>query len=124
MYLSYLLCTFLTIRIIVPGPIVNLSAMDDNPIVGKAFPMECNVTVARGIISSVDIIWTVNGTVKARANNTMRNMSSQHVLHKYEITELQLSDDNAMYYCSAVINAYTNMEGSDSITISNLTLSK
>ena len=81
--------------------------------------MECTVTVARGIVGSVDIIWMVNGTVKRRVNNTAGDIDSDYMLHRdvYTIPLLQMDDNDAVYNCEAVINTSTPLNGSDSITI-------
>jgi len=88
---------------------VDVTTLNDNPIVGKSFSMECNIIVAKGITGSVDIVWTaVDGIVKT-ANNTMPYMNSLYLLYRdiYNIPLLQLSDNNTEYYCNAVINEAT-----------------
>ena len=97
-----------------------MTTLDNNPIVGKSYPMRCTVTVARGVISSARITWAVNGTI-IKEYNTMGNDNSQYV-DTYNITELQLSDNNAVYYCKATINGHVYAE--DYVTIGNLTLGK
>ena len=102
----------------VPTPNVTVTALDDNPVIGKSFVMECNVVVARGI-SNVDIMWIVNNTEKRNhpVNYTEWGMSL-HYVDVYTITELQLSDNNMVYYCKAVVNADTY--GISSTTINNV----
>ena len=97
-----------------------MTALDDNPVVGESFSMECNVIVAKDINGGVDIVWTVNDSVKRRLNDVVGVMNSEYVLHSdvYNIPTLQLSDNNAVYYCEAIINANTLLSGNDSITIS------
>ena len=75
--------------------------------------------MAKSIIGSVDIIQTVNGTVKRRVNDSVGNTNSEYVLHRavYDIRALQLSDDNTVYYCEAVVNTSILLKGDDSITI-------
>ena len=96
-----------------------MTDLDDNTIVGEPFSMECNVPIAKSIIGSVDIIWTVNGTIKRRVNNSVGDIYSEYVLHRdvYNITALQLSDDNTVYHCEAVVNMSILLKGNDSITI-------
>ena len=98
---------------------MSVTALDDNPIIGESFLMECNVAIAKSIVGSVDIIWTVNGTMKRRVNDVVGDISSEYVLHRdiYNITALQLSDDNTVYYCEAVVNMSILLKGNDSITI-------
>ena len=96
---------------------MRVTALNDNPTVGKSFSMECSVTVAKGIVGSVDIIWTVNGTVRRRNNNnTMGDINSVHsdILN---ITELQLDDNNTVYYCEAIVNTRTVLNGNAEYTL-------
>ena len=81
--------------------------------------MECNVTIAKSITGIVDIIWTVNGTIKRSFNDSVGDTSLEYVLHRdvYSITALQLSDNNTVYYCEAVVNMSILLKGNDSITI-------
>ena len=98
---------------------VSVTALDDNPTVGESLSMECNVTMATSVIGSVDITWSVNGTIKRRVNDTVGDTNSEYVLHRdvYNITVLQLSDDNTVYYCEAMVNKSVPLKGNDSITI-------
>ena len=104
---------------LVPNANVSVTALDDNPTVGESFSMECNVTIAKSIIGSVDIIWTVNDTIKRRVNDSVGDMNSEYVLHRdvYNITLLQLSDDNTVYVCEAMVNKSIFLKGNDDITI-------
>ena len=105
---------------IVPAPIVSVIALDDNKIVGKPFSMQCNVTVVKGIISSVNITWSrANGTT-IRVNDILMNNNSENVLYRvnYTIPALQPNDNNTQYYCTVVIN---NTTANDSIIIDDIT---
>ena len=99
--------------------IVSVTALNDNPTLGESFSMECNVIIAKNITGSVDIIWTVNGTIKRRVDDSVGDTDSEYVLHRdiYNITALQLSDDNTVYYCEAVVNKSVPLQDNDSITI-------
>ena len=99
---------------VVPPPIVSVRALDSNPIIGKPFPMECNVTVAKGVDSGVDIIWKVNETDLDRENNTL--------MDTYTIPSLQLEDNNTVYYCEAMISTHEYVTSSANITVSNISL--
>ena len=107
------------VKHLVPNASVSVTALNDNPIVHGLFSMECNITIAKSIIGSVDIIWTVNGTIKRRVNDTVGDTNSEYVLHRdvYKIIPLKLSDDNTVYYCEAVVNTSILLKGNDSITI-------
>ena len=106
---------------LVPIPSVSVTALVDNPTVGKLFQIECNVTVARGIIGNMEIIWKVNGTTaKHTANNITWDGNSQNVLHRdiYNISSLQMSHNNTVFSCEAMINS---LKANDSnITLTNI----
>ena len=94
---------------------MSVTALDDNPTVGESFSMECNVIIVKSIIGSVDITWTVNDTIKRRINDSVGDTNSYRDV--YNITALQLSDDNTVYVCEAVVNMSTLLKDNDSITI-------
>ena len=96
-----------------------MTALNDNPTLGESFSMECNVIIAKSITGSVDIIWTVNDTIKRRVDDSVGDTDSEYILHRdiYNITSLQLSDDNTVYYCEAVVNKSVPLQDNDSITI-------
>ena len=62
--------------LIVPAPNVTVRVLDDEPIIGAPLSLECNVTVARGVTSSVNITWMVNGTDEM--NDTKRRVNLQY----------------------------------------------
>ena len=114
--------------LIVPAPNVNVRVLDDKPIIGESLSLECNVTVARGVTSSVNITWMVNGTNVTEAeitDNTDSKLPDNRTQYRvyYNITQLELSDDNTRYSCEAVINN-TQKKNSKSVTVNNVTLSK
>ena len=92
-------------------PIVNVTALVANPTVGDLFQMECNVTLVKGIIGNVNISWTTNGTVKRTMNYAVGDANSVYrdILN---ITELQLSDNNTVYYCDAIVTTSILLNGS------------
>ena len=118
--------------LVVPPPNVTARVLDDEPIIiGKPLSLECNVTVARGVTSSVDIIWMVNGAddIRRRVNSQNRDVykikltnGTTQYRDVYNITELKLTDNNTEYYCKAVINDMK--DDNDSVTVDNIILSK
>ena len=104
---------------LVPNANVSVTALDDNPTVDGSFSMECNVTIVKSIIGRVDIIWSVNDTIKRRVNDSVGDTNLEYVLHRdvYNIEVLQLSDDNTVYVCKAMVNMSILLKGNDSITI-------
>ena len=93
---------------------MSVTAIGEKPVIGKSFSMECNVNVSKGIIGSVDIIWTTNNTVKSTKNYTLGdvNLFSENLT----ISELKLSDNNTVYYCEAVITSVP-LNSSDNYTL-------
>ena len=110
---------------LVPVPIVDVTALDVNPAVGKSFPMKCNVTVAKDItIASVSItwIWIFNGTeiIENKYNLT----DSTEYISWNNIT-IQPNHNNTVYYCNATINTrLMEVDGSGYITIGSILLGK
>ena len=119
--------------LIVPAPSVTVRVLDDEPIIGAPLSLECNVTIARGVTSSVNITWMVNGTDEM--NNTKRRVNSQHQdVYKMELTDdttqyrdiynikqLELTDNNTQYYCKAVIS---NVEDVHNVIVNNIRLGR
>ena len=104
---------------------MDVTALDDSPTVGKPFSLKCGITVARGIISNMDIIWTVNNTVQRNhtVNNTVWDGNPEFI-DIYSIPQLQLDHDNTMCHCKVVINTHPHVESSDYVTIDNIKVGK
>jgi len=101
-----------------------VTGLNSRPTIGEPFSLECNITVIKGIIGNVDVLWTANGTAIRRVNNVVgHTIGSQEMLHSdvYEISKLQPSDNNTIYRCEAIIRTNEPLNGSDNIT---LTISK
>ena len=109
---------------IVPVPNVSVTALDDNPAVGKPFPMKCTVTVAKGItIHSVNITWILND-IEISKNKYNLTDSAEYVSWN-NITELQLKHNNTVYYCNATINTkLMEVDGFGDIKIGSISLGK
>ena len=118
---EYLYVAKFSINHIVPIPIISVTALNDNLIIGTPFSVQCTVTVVKGITGSVDIIWTVSG---GKQNNTVNNntvtawdMNSEYV-SIYNISQLQVDDNNTMYCCKVVISGkFTDEKCSNKINI-------
>ena len=114
--LKGVMCCF--VKHSVPTASVSVTGLVDNVIVNGLLSMECNITIAKSIIGRVDIIWTVNGTIKRRINYSVGDIYSEYVLYRDVYNkEALLSDDNTEYYCEAVVNTSILLKGNDSITI-------
>ena len=104
---------------IVPAPDVNVAVVG-NETVGSSLSLQCNVIVVKGIDSSVDIVWMRDGTEVLRENDLMRypfNETRLLYTSHYNITLLQMSDNDTMYSCQAVINTSPSVNNSDNYTL-------
>ena len=100
-------------------PIVSVTELN-SPTVNESLLMECNVTLARGIVGNVVISWKANNT----ANKvTIEEISPEQLLYTdyYETVPLELSHNNTVYHCEAVVNNSTLLTNSTSIIISKQT---
>ena len=104
--------------LLVPPPNVSVAALSDQT-VGQSLILQCEVTTVRGITSRVDIVWSSNGTVLRRINDTTATtMGSLSVfIDSYMISMLTTSYNARMYECDVVINANPPTTFSDSIIL-------
>ena len=88
-----------------PRPTVRVTALG-NQIVGDPLSLRCDVTTVFNV-GNVDIIWKINGVEVNRTNvekDPMSNVSLTLYTDFYNSTKLlQLSDNNTIYQCQAVI---------------------
>ena len=73
----------------------------------------------RGITSRVDIVWSSDGTVLRRINDTTATTMDNSLVytHSYNISQLSTTDDDRVIQCEAVINTSPSVMDSDSITL-------
>ena len=93
---------------LVPTPSETLTA-PNTQIVGQSLTLECSVITVRGITSRMDMMWRRNGKVVHIKEGVSANFTTKDtIVHTdlYTITQLNTSDDLAMYQCDAVINTY------------------
>ena len=91
-----------------------------NQIIGQPLTLECNVTTVRGISSSVDIVWSSDGTKLERVegvNISLMTSSTAVYTDIYTISLLTTSDDDKVYQCEVVINSNTTVTTNNSITL-------
>ena len=89
-------------------------------IVGKSLMLECNVTTVRGIISSVDIVWSSYGIELQRMNGINPNYSqNDFMIYKsvYTIPLLSTTDDGGAYQCEVMINTSPPIMATGSVTL-------
>ena len=97
---------------------MSVIALDTITTISKPFSMECNVIVAEGIIGSVDILWSANGRVIRTVNYTRTVKHSNSVYRDIlNITRLQLSHNNTVYYCNATVTTSIILNGSANYTL-------
>ena len=109
---------------VVPSPSVSVTALDDNPIIGKPYSMKCNVIIAKGIIGNVVITWMTNGTEISRVNYTAWGNNSEYV-DIYNTSRLHFNDNNTTYSCEVVITGtHAIVNGSSAITIDNIAVGR
>ena len=105
----------------VPIPSISVVAEDtQNQIVGQQLTLECNVTTVRGITSSVDIMWSVDGNEVDRVNDSSPSIitaDSMIYSESYTIMILSTDDEGRVYQCTVVINATVPVMAIDSITL-------
>ena len=87
--------------------------------VGQSLTLQCEVTTVRGITSRVDIVWSSDGTVLRRINDTTAITMGNSLVYidSYMISMLTTSYNARMYECEVVINANPPMTFSDSIIL-------
>ena len=105
-------------------PDVSVTSLSSRPTVGEPLLLNCSITVIKGIVGDVDVIWTANGRAIKRVDNVVGHpIGLQEMLHSdvYEISKLQPCDNNTIYRCEAIIKTNAPLNGSDSIA---LTISK
>ena len=114
------------ISFIVPLPFVKITIFDDetfyfNNEILEPVTLDCTVTAARGISSSVDIIWTTEGRVVRRVYNTNNtaDIENEYAIYtdSFELSSLSTIDNGREYRCTVVIDASQPVYNSDRITI-------
>ena len=73
---------------------------------GQSLTLQCEVTTVRGITSRVDIVWSSNGTVLRRMNDTTATTMDNSLVYtdSYNISQLSTTDEGRMIQCEVVIN--------------------
>ena len=90
-------------------PIVAVEVMAVRiPAINQPLILQCTATIARGINSAVDIIWTTGDTQVRRINNVTAssNINSTSVYYdSFIIPSLNISDIDSVYQCEVLINS-------------------
>ena len=88
---------------IVPTDVTIMTPSQD---VGQSLSLQCVMTTVRGIVSTVDIIWSNNGTELDRMNSVTANIMGDSVVysHSYTIPQLTTAYHGRDIQCEVVIN--------------------
>ena len=91
----------------------------NNQTVGQSLTLQCELTTVRGITSRVDIVWSSDGTVLRRINDTTPTTMNISLVYtdSYTISQLNTTDDGGAIQCEVVINASPSVIASDNITL-------
>ena len=113
-YLMYLFACCCAVN-----PTVTITHYTMDPAVGESLSVNCNISIFRGIIGSVEITWAINGTAQNSSSNYMVDMTSDSIIYSdvLDIPELQITHNNTVYSCEAKINASIPLRGNDSWTL-------
>ena len=104
-----------TVFLIVPPPIVTMSAPDEQT-VGQSLTLECRIAAVKDIDSTVDIIWTTGSTEVRRVENIPACLISNYS-DFFTIPVLSRNDNNREYQCEVIINISPPVTGNNSITL-------
>ena len=94
----------------------------NNQTVGQSLTLECTVTMVRGVISTVDILWIGDGSELKRIENVnfslvTNNSELVQVTDLYIIPILSTADEDRSYKCEMLMAAESMVEASDSISL-------
>ena len=86
---------------------------------GQPLTLQCEVTTVRGITSRVDIVWSSDGTVLRRINDTTATTMNNSLVYtdSYTIPQLSTDDKGKGYWCKIVINSSTTITNNASVTL-------
>ena len=87
---------------------------------GNELTLQCDVSVVRGVTSSVDMVWrSSDGTELSRTDDITLtlNGNSQVYTDSYTISQLSTTDHGREIQCEVVINASPSVMSNNSITL-------
>ena len=87
--------------------------------VGQSVTLQCEVATVRGITSRVDIVWSSDGTVLRRINDTTATTMDSSLVYTDSYTNSQLSttDGDRVIQCEVVIHTSPPVMATDSIIL-------
>ena len=91
----------------------------DNQTVGESLTLQCEVTAVRGITSRVDIVWSSNGTVLRRINDTTPATMDNSLVYtdSYTISQLRTTDDGRVIQCEGFIQTTSPLSSNNNLTL-------
>ena len=118
-YIKTQSCILLYYTFLVPSPSVILK-VPDVQMVGQLLPLECIMTTARGITSTMDIVWSIDGVViKKTIGANISSSNSSSILYRdfYNISLLTTAEDSRVYKCKGAINTTPVLTAESSTTL-------
>ena len=101
-----------------PPPDVNVTAV--NRSLGSPLLLQCDVSIAKGITSSVEIVWKVNGTEVNRTDGNITGDETYYVYYYNTSTELTVEDNNTVYQCQVIVKTAAMINTTDNVTLNIL----
>ena len=106
--------------ILVPAPVTRITQLNNNnQRIGQDLTLQCQVTIVRGISSTVDVVWIDNSTEFDKMNNVTFSPVGESLRYTdtFTISSLRTSDDGRVIECLAVINSIPPVNDSGHITL-------
>ena len=73
--------------------------------------------VTKGVSGSVNFVWKINGTEIGQLQKSLLSDTSVQYTNFLNISSLNLTNNNTVYSCQAVINTSRSMNTSDSASL-------
>ena len=107
-------CIVCCIYFVVPNANVSITAVNQN--VGDPISLRCDVSVVKGITSSVNITWMMgNGNELRSYNGNFTESTTAYTYYYNDSEKLTLNDNNTVYQCQVTIN--NRSLGNDNLTL-------
>ena len=86
---------------------------------GQSLTLQCEVTTVRGITSRVNIVWSSDGTVLRRINDTTATTVNNSLVYadSYSISQLSTTDNGRVIQCEVAINTSPSLMATNDVTL-------
>ena len=104
----------------VPAPHSTIVTAPGSQVVGQSLVLGCNVNTVRGIVSSVDIVWSTEGSdLETVSSISPTILSDNSALYSaiLNIALLSTADENREYQCRVVINTSPPVTDDGAVTL-------